>query len=139
MLRLVNNPSQNFRRRVSLFRVCRSTRRELRLFSRGVVLDFDRPGKPTDNAFIEAFNGRLRSGCLDAHWFMNLPDPRKKLEAWRVAYNQLRPHSVIGNKAPQALMNHPAVIQSSRLMKAGKLQPGMVQSFSKQKANRLSE
>ena len=106
---------------------------------RGVVLDFDRPGKPTDNAFIEAFNGRLRSGCLDAHWFMNLPDPMKKLEAWRVAYNQLRRHSVIGNKAPQALINHPAVIQSSRLMKAGKLQPGMVQSFSKQKANRLSE
>jgi len=82
---------------------------DLWAFSKGVVLDFSRPGKPTDNAFIEAFNGRLRSECLDAHWFMSLPDAREKLEAWRVDYNQLRPHSAIGNKAPQALINHPAV------------------------------
>lgn len=85
--------------------------RDLHLWtvSKGVTLDFSRPGKPTDNAFIEAFNGRLRSECLDAHWFMSLPDAREKLEAWRVDYNQLRPHSMIGNKAPQALINHPAV------------------------------
>ncbi len=82
---------------------------DLWAFSKGLVLDFSRPGKPTDNAFIEAFNGRLRSECLDAHWFMSLPDAREKLEAWRVDYNQLRPHSAIGNKAPQALINHPAV------------------------------
>lgn len=56
-----------------------------------------------DNAFIEAFNGRLRSECPDAHCFMSLPDAREKLEAWRVDYNQLRSHSAIGNKARKRL------------------------------------
>lgn len=44
---------------------------------------FPPPGKPTDNAFIEAFNGRLRAECLSANWFMSLPDAREKLECWR--------------------------------------------------------
>ena len=39
-------------------------------YQRGVTLDFSRPGKPTDNAFIEAFNGRFREECLNAHWFL---------------------------------------------------------------------
>jgi len=82
---------------------------DLWAFSKGVVLDFSRPGKATDNAFIEAFNGRLRSECLDARWFMSLPDAKEKLEAWRVDHNQLQTHSVIGNEAPRALINHPAV------------------------------
>lgn len=47
---------------------------------RGVTLDFSRPGKPTDNAFIEAFNGRFRTECLNAHWFMTLDDARTKLK-----------------------------------------------------------
>ena len=67
------------------------------------------PGKPTQNAFIEAFNGRLRAECLNAHWFMSLPDAREKLEAWRRDYNRVRPHSVIGNKPPISLINHTAV------------------------------
>jgi putative transposase len=48
--------------------------RELDLWAyrRGVTLDFSRPGKPTDSAFIEAFNGRFRAECLNAHWFMSL-------------------------------------------------------------------
>src|SRR6185503_16726363 len=50
---------------------------------RGLTLDFFRPGKPTDNAFIESFNGKLRAECLNAHWFMSLDDARKKCEAWR--------------------------------------------------------
>jgi putative transposase len=41
----------------------------------GVVLDFSRPGKPTDDAFIESFNGMFRAECSDAHWFMSLPTP----------------------------------------------------------------
>jgi len=45
------------------------------------------PGKPTDNAFIEAFNGRFRVECLNAHWFLSLADARKKLEDWRKYYN----------------------------------------------------
>ena len=48
---------------------------------RGVTLDFSRPGKPTDSAFIEAFNGRLRAECLNTHWFLSLADAAEKLEA----------------------------------------------------------
>jgi putative transposase len=65
-----------------------------------VELDFSRPGTPTDNAFIESFNGRLRAECLDQHWFMSLEDAREKLEAWRTEYNEERPHSSLGNLAP---------------------------------------
>jgi putative transposase len=54
---------------------------DLWAYTRGVTLDFSRPGKPTDNAFIEAFNGRLRAECLNAHWFLSLPTPAK---SWRI-------------------------------------------------------
>jgi putative transposase len=70
---------------------------DLWAYQRGVTLDFSRPGKPTDNAFIEAFNSKLRSECLNAHWFLNLQDACEKLEAWRRHYNEERPHSAIGN------------------------------------------
>ena len=76
---------------------------DLWAYRNGVVLDFSRPGKPTDNAFIEAFNGRFRAECLNAHWFLSLDDAYGKLEAWRRDYNEVRPHSAIGNKAPIAL------------------------------------
>jgi putative transposase len=46
---------------------------------RGVTLDFSRPGKPTDNAFIETFNGRFRAECLNVQWFLSLADAREKL------------------------------------------------------------
>lgn len=78
---------------------------DLWAYANNVILDFSRPGKPTDNAFIEAFNGRLRAECLNAHWFMNLADAREKLEAWRRDYNEVRPHGAIGNKVPISLMN----------------------------------
>lgn len=57
----------------------------------GVTLDFSRPGKPTDNAFIEAFNSKLRAKCLNAHWLMSLEDAREKLEDGRMYYNGDRP------------------------------------------------
>ena len=60
---------------------------DLWAYANGVTLDFSRPGKPTDNAFIEAFNSKVRSECLNAHWFMSLDDAREKLETWRVDYN----------------------------------------------------
>lgn len=78
---------------------------DLWAYQHGVELDFSRPGKPTDNAFIEAFNGRFRAECLNAHWFLSLADAREKLEAWRRYYNEDRPHGAIGYKAPIALMN----------------------------------
>lgn len=78
---------------------------DLWAYQKGVVLDFSRPGKPTDNGFIESFNGKLRAECLNTHWFMSLDDARTKMEAWRRDYNEVRPHSAIGNKPPIALMN----------------------------------
>lgn len=80
---------------------------DLWAYQRGVTLDFSRPGKPTDNAFIEAFNGRFRAECLNAHWFMGLEDTAEELEAWRRDYNEERPHSAIGNNVPAALMKLP--------------------------------
>ena len=80
---------------------------DLWAYANDVTLDFSRPGKPTDNAFIEAFNGRFRAECLNAHWFMSLEDAAEKLEAWRRDYNEERPHSAIGNKVPAALMKLP--------------------------------
>ena len=65
---------------------------DLWAYVKGVTLDFSRPGKPTDNAFIEAFNGRLRAECLNAHWFMTLADAREKLEDWRNYYNPASEH-----------------------------------------------
>jgi len=77
---------------------------DLWAYQRGVTLDFSRPGKPTDNAFIEAFNGRFRAECLNAHWFLSLADAVEKLEAWRRDYNEQRPHGAIGNNVPAELM-----------------------------------
>lgn len=65
-----------------------------------VELDFSRPGKPTDNAFIESFNARLRQECLNENWFLSLDDARQKIEAWRQHYNEERPHGSLGNLAP---------------------------------------
>ena len=65
-----------------------------------VKLDFSRPGKPTDNAFVESFNGRLRDECLNTHWFLSLDDARSKIEAWRRDYNECRPHTSLGWMTP---------------------------------------
>jgi hypothetical protein len=78
---------------------------DLWAYAKGVTLDFSRPGKPTDNAFIEAFNSKFRSECLNAHWFMSLDDARSKMEDWRRYYNDERPHSGIGQKVPILLHN----------------------------------
>lgn len=58
-----------------------------------VHLDFSRPGTPTDNAFIESFNGTFRDECLNTHWFMSLEDAKDKIERWKFDYNTFRPHS----------------------------------------------
>jgi putative transposase len=78
---------------------------DLWAYQHDVTLDFSRPGQPTDNAFIESFNGSFRAECLNAHWFMSLADARQKMEDWRRDYNEVRPHSAIGNKPPITLMN----------------------------------
>jgi putative transposase len=69
-------------------------------YRNGVKLQFIRPGKPVENAYIESFNGRLRDECLNEHWFINLGQARKLIEDWRVDYNQVRPHSSLGYLTP---------------------------------------
>ena len=66
-----------------------------------VTMDFSRPGRPTDNPFIESFNGSFRDECLNIHWFLSLDDARDKIETWRVDYNHVRPHSALGNLPPR--------------------------------------
>ena len=86
-------------------------------YQRGVQLDFIRPGKPVENAFIESFNGRLRDECLNVHQFTSIADAKEKIEAWRVDYNQRRPHSSLGHLTPneyaQRRQNSPAAEAAS--------------------------
>ena len=65
-----------------------------------VGLHFIEPGKPTQNAYIESFNGKLRDECLNQEWFTDLQDARSTLEAWREDYNTLRPHSSLNYLPP---------------------------------------
>jgi len=67
---------------------------------RGVRLEFIQPGKPVQNAYAEGFNGRLRDECLNANWFTSLRDARRKIEDWRLDYNQQRPHSSLNYLPP---------------------------------------
>jgi putative transposase len=69
-------------------------------WQRGVQLDFIRPGKPAENAFIEAFNGQLRDEYLNVHQFTSIADAQTKIEAWRIHYNQRRPHGSLGHLTP---------------------------------------
>jgi putative transposase len=65
-----------------------------------VTLDFSRPEKPIDNAYIESFNGSYRDECLNINWFLSLEDAREKIEEWRREYNEWRPHSSLDNLTP---------------------------------------
>ena len=69
-------------------------------YDHGVTLDFSRPGKPTDNPYIESFNGSFRDECLNLHWFLSLEDAREKIEAWRREYNGFRPHLSLEGLTP---------------------------------------
>ena len=74
---------------------------DLWAYEHGVTLDFSRPGKPTDNALIESFNGRFRDECLNVNWFLSLEDAKTKIEAWRRDYNGSRPHTSLGDQTPR--------------------------------------
>lgn len=73
-------------------------------FSRNIKLHFSRPGKPTDNAFIESFNGKLRDEFLNMQWFLSLEDLRMKAQDWRDEYNNERPHSSLKMKTPKEFL-----------------------------------
>ena len=78
-------------------------------YAHGVKLDFIRPGKPVDNAVIESFNGRFRDECLNANVFVSLHDARQKMEAWRIDYNEHRPHGSLGNLTPREFTEQAAI------------------------------
>jgi putative transposase len=65
-----------------------------------VTLCFIRPGKPIENAYVESFNGKFRDECLNEHWFVSLADAQLQIEAWRVDYNTVRPHSALDDQTP---------------------------------------
>ena len=73
-------------------------------YQRGIRLHFSRPGKPTDNAFIESFNGKVRDEFLNMHWFSNLDDLQRKAWEWRDEYNFERPHSSLQMKTPKEFL-----------------------------------
>jgi putative transposase len=68
---------------------------------RQIELVHIQPGKPTQNAHVESFHGRLREECLAVSWFQNLFDARRKIAAWRKEYNEERPHSSLGYRTPK--------------------------------------
>ena len=73
-------------------------------YDNNVTLDFSRPGKPTDNPYIESFNGSFRDECLNVNWFLSITDATEKIEQWRWEYNHFRPHSSLGGMPPSELL-----------------------------------
>ena len=69
-------------------------------YRRGVALDFIRPGRPVENAFIESFNGRLRDECLNVFSFESIGHAQAVIESWRRDYNDHRPHGALGHLTP---------------------------------------
>jgi putative transposase len=69
-------------------------------YANKLTLSFIRPGKPIENAYIESFNGKFRDECLNEHWFVSLADAQAQIEAWRVDYNTVRPHSALDDQTP---------------------------------------
>jgi putative transposase len=73
-------------------------------YGQHMTFDFFRPGKLTDNPYIESFNGSLRDECLNTHCFLSLPDAQEKIECWRQEYNSFRPHSSLQNLTPDEVI-----------------------------------
>lgn len=80
-----------------------------------VQLDYSRLGTPTDNAYIESFNGSFRDECLNTNWFMSLEDAKDKIERWRMDYNELRPHSGLTYQTPADFARKQALLSASTL------------------------
>ena len=104
------------------------------------------PGKPTQNAFVESFNGRLRDECLNEELFSSMTDVRQKLAAWQADYNQHRPHTSLGGLAPNVYARHHTQNRAKRPRPASpELRNGSTQRAlttahkPERKANRLSE
>jgi putative transposase len=70
---------------------------DLWTYRNGMKIDFSRPGKPTDNAFVESY-GTSQAGCLNAHWFGTLTEAKRLIEAWRQECNESRPYRSLGER-----------------------------------------
>jgi putative transposase len=73
-------------------------------------IDFSRPGKPTDNCYVETFNGSFRDECLNLHWFETMEDAKAIIEAWRRDYNETRPHMALNDVPPEEYARHSGVL-----------------------------
>jgi putative transposase len=80
-------------------------------YRRGVQLQFIRPDKPVENAFIKSLNGRFRDECLNKHWFLSLSDAHRTIERWRKSYNDARPHSGLGGLTPAEFVRSPSPVE----------------------------
>jgi putative transposase len=86
-------------------------------YENGVTLNFSRPGKPTDNALIESFNGSFRDECLNTNWFLSIEDARTKIQAWREHYNVSRPHMALNYLTLQQYrVSEDNITQNSNIM-----------------------
>jgi len=85
-------------------------------YENNVTLNFSRPGKPVDNAFIESFNGSFRDECLNVNWFLSMEDAREKIESWRSDYNEWRPHGSLDNLTPRQYAEQCLENQNSLIM-----------------------
>ncbi len=72
-------------------------------YANGITLKLIQAGKPTQNAYIESFNGKFRDECLNEHWFTTLAHARAVIAAWRQGYNEQRPHSALNYLRRQSL------------------------------------
>ncbi|EMF89066.1 putative insertion element IS407 [Leptospira santarosai str. ST188] len=77
-------------------------------FEKGVDIHFITPGKPTENAFIESFNGKMRNECLNENWFKDIEEAKRLIEDWRNFYNSERPHSSLGGLTPEEYLGRSA-------------------------------
>ena len=74
-------------------------------YENNVQLDFSRPGKPTDNPFIESFNGSFRDECLNVNWFISIQDAQEKFNHRQEDYNRFRPHNSLGDMSPNEFIS----------------------------------
>jgi len=88
---------------------------DLWAYQNGARIDFSHPGKPTDNAYIESFNGTFRDECLNVHWFESLAEAKQLIEGWRQEYNESRPHRALRDRTPSAFASEYA---ASRVLAA---------------------
>ena len=84
----------------------------------GVKLDFSRPGKPTDNAFIESFNGKFRQECLNQHWFLSLAEAQAEIEG-----NECLKRRASWHRSSRATLERPMICCLSFMTSYGAWRP----------------